>query len=74
MTAKSVVFFTYSCSYLITKDEADIIVVDLCVDEECSLEVHATESVEADSQTRITARKKSARAHENVSIKSRTNC
>ncbi len=50
-------FFTYSYLYLITKDEADIIVVDLCVDEECSLEVHATESVEADSQTRITARK-----------------
>jgi hypothetical protein len=56
-TAKGVVFFAYSYSYLITKDEADIIVVDLCVDEECSLEVNATESVEADSQARITARK-----------------
>ncbi len=38
---------------LVTEDESDIIVINLCIDKESSLEVDAAKPVEAHGQTRI---------------------
>ena len=38
---------------LVTEDESDIIVINLCIDKESSLEVDAAKPVEAHGQTRV---------------------